>query len=248
MHDPSTAGRIPWDWRHAEFRRGALDMASLSLGVGAWALVTGVAMAKSGLGPWLALMMSFVVYAGSAQLATLPLLATGTPMWVVFAAGFCVNLRFVIFSAQWRPYFAHLRRTDRLLCGYLAGDMSYVLFMKRFPLPEEDVPAQMPYFLGASICNWVIWQALSVVGIVLADVIPTRWGLGFAGTMALLGMTYSLVSDASTRVAAVVAAMAALAAYALPLKLNIVVAIVAAVLCSFWLEKKAPQSWREASP
>jgi len=247
MHDPSTAGRIPWDWRHAEFRRGALDMASLSLGVGAWALVTGVAMAKSGLGPWLALMMSFVVYAGSAQLATLPLLVAGAPMWMVWAIAACVNLRFVIFSAQWRPYFAHLRRTDRLLCGYLAGDMSYVLFMKRFPLPEEDVPAQMPYFLGASICNWVIWQALSVVGIVLADVIPTRWGLGFAGTMALLGMTYSLVSDASTRVAAVVAAMAALAAYALPLKLNIVVAIAAAVAAGLLVDRLLSLKRRSSS-
>ena len=59
-------------------------------------------MVKSGLSVPLALLMTLTVYAGSAQLAALPLLAGGAPMWVVWAAAFCVNLRFVIFSAQWR--------------------------------------------------------------------------------------------------------------------------------------------------
>jgi predicted branched-subunit amino acid permease len=77
--------------------------------------------------------------------------------------------------------------------------------------------------------NWSAWQIPSIIGIVLADVIPTHWGLGFAGVLALLGLTYSLLSDKATAFAAVVAAGAAVAAFALPFRLYIVVAIAAAV-------------------
>ena len=71
-------------WRHPEFRRGARDISGVTLGISAWGLVTGVAMVKSGLSVPLALLMSFVVFAGSAQLAALPLLASGAPMWVLW--------------------------------------------------------------------------------------------------------------------------------------------------------------------
>ena len=36
-------------WRHPEFQRGAREMAGVSMGIAAWGLVTGVAIANSGL-------------------------------------------------------------------------------------------------------------------------------------------------------------------------------------------------------
>ena len=36
------------------------------------------------------------------------------PPWVILATGFCVNLRFVIFSAGWRRYFGALPRARRI--------------------------------------------------------------------------------------------------------------------------------------
>ena len=214
--------------RHPEFRRGAKEMAWVMPGISAWGLVTGVAMVKGGLSVPLALLMSFTVFAGSAQLAAVPLMALDAPMWVIWATAFCVNLRFVIFSAQWRPYLMHWPRRVRLLVGYFAADLTYVMFMKRFPAPEPQGP-QAEYLAGTIVSNWLWWQVPAVVGIVLADAIPAHWGLGFAGVLALLGLTYSLISDRVTALAAAVAGGAAVAAFALPLKLNIVVAIAAAV-------------------
>ena len=43
---------------------------------------------------------------------------------------------------------------------------------------------QIEYFLGGSACNWLAWQLPSIAGILLADVMPTHWGLGFAGVLA----------------------------------------------------------------
>lgn len=214
--------------RDPDFVRGLRDMLPMLPGIAAWGLVTGVAMVKSGLSVPLALLMTFTVYAGSSQLAALPLMASGAPIWVVLLTAFVVNLRFVIYSAHWRWYFGHLPRLQRLVAGYFSADINYALFMKAWPEPEPQ-PGQLPYLVGGIVVIWVGWQIPSVAGIVLADVVPPQWGLGFAGTLALIGLTASLLTDRATWVSAVVAGSAAVAAYALPYKLNIVVAVAAAV-------------------
>lgn len=227
---------------HPEFRKGASDMLSVAPGIAAWGLMTGVAMVKSGMSTVEALLMAAIVFAGSAQLASIPLILAGAPIWVILATALCVNLRFVVFSVHLRPYMMHLPLRSRLLAGYLTGDLTYVLFIKRFAHPGADVAeraGQMAYLMGNGGVNWISWTTCSVLGVVLANAIPTQWGLGFAGILALLGMLCSLANTRLRWVAAAVAGAAAVAAFALPLKLNILTAIGAAVLVCLALEKTA---------
>lgn len=226
--------------RHPEFRQGALDMLGVALGIGAWGLMTGVAIGQSGLGLAPALLMNLTVFAGSAQLAATPLILAGAPLWVVFATALCVNLRFMVFSAHMRPYLMHLPLRQRLFCGYLTGDLTYVLFVKRFAHPATDDAgreAQVAYLLANGGVNWLIWTTSSVVGVVAANFIPMAWGLGFAGILALTGMACSLASSRLRWVAAVAAAAVGVASYALPLRLNILLAIAAAVALCILLER-----------
>ncbi|EGI75444.1 AzlC family protein [Hylemonella gracilis ATCC 19624] len=221
--------------RHPAFRDGMREMFGTALGVGAWGLVTGVAMVKSGMGVGIAIFMSLVVYAGSAQLATLPLIIAGAPLWVVWLTASCVNLRFVIFSSLWRAYFGWLPRRQRLWLAYFSGDVIFAAFMKRYP-DQRPAPDQLPFFCGAAATNWLAWQSFSIAGILLANEVPLSWGLGFAGTLALLGVLLAMLFDRASWMSAGVAATAAVAAFALPLKLNILVAIAAAVAVGLLIE------------
>jgi predicted branched-subunit amino acid permease len=214
--------------RRPMFRQGVVDCRPLAIGIAAWGLVAGVATAKSGMGIPLAILMSVLVSAGSSQIAALPLIVADAPMWVVWATVACVNLRFLVFSFQYRPYFGHLPRGRRVLLSYFMGDTIFAIFLRRFPEPKHE-PGQEDYFWGASVINWGAWQVAVVVGIVAGHSVPLEWGLGFAGTMALLALTCAQLRNRSTWVAALVAACAAIAAYGLPLRLNIVVAISAAI-------------------
>ena len=230
-------------YSHPEFRLGARDMFPQAPGIAAWGLMTGVAMVKSGMSVFESLLMALLVFAGSSQLASIPLIVAGAPMWVILATGFCVNLRFVVFSLHLRPYLMHLPLWQRLTHGYLTADLSYVLFTKRFPKPareREGQRAQEAYLAGNCCVNWSSWVSASVVGIALANFIPTEWGLGFAGILCLVGILCSLASTRLRVVSAAVAGVAAVAAYSLPLKLNIVVAIAAAVLLCLTLERRPP--------
>ena len=232
--------------QHPAFRVGAMDLMPAAPGIAAWGLMTGVAMVQSGLSTFEALLMSLIVFAGSSQLAAVPLLLAGAPMWVILATAFCVNLRFVVFSAHLRPYTMHLPLWRRLVSGYLTADLTYVMFIKRYPQSSTDPverQAQQAYLAGNCLVNWLSWVCFSVLGVALANAIPTRWGLGFAGSLALLGILCSLASNRLRVVSASVAGIAAVAAYALPLRLNILVAIAAAVLLCMQLEKTA---WAQA--
>jgi predicted branched-subunit amino acid permease len=231
------------NYSHPAFREAARIMAPLATGIAAWGLMTGVAMVKSGMSVIEALAMTFLVYAGSSQLAAIPLIVAAAPAWVILATGFCVNLRFVVFSLHLRPYLMHMPRWRRLVNGYLTADMSYAMFTRRFPRPgtdEGELREQEAYLSGNYFVTWTSWMVASVAGIGLGNLIPTAWGLGFAGVLCLIGILCSLANTPLRRLSALIAGAAAVAAYALPLKLNIVVAIAIAVGASFWLEKKMP--------
>jgi predicted branched-subunit amino acid permease len=242
------------NWAHPQFRQGLNDMLPVALGIGAWGLMTGVASVKYGLSVTVSLLLSTVVYAGSSQLAAMPLLVAGAPMWVILATGFCVNLRFVVFSAHLRPYLMHLPLWKRLITGYLTADMNYVLFVQRYPEPvdatrtdfdrmDTERAAQQAYFAGNQFVSWVAWAGASTVGIALASAVPTEWGLGFAGILALTGVICSLATSRLRVLAVALGGSAAVAAFALPLKLNILVGIAAAVaICMVWEQMTTPNA------
>jgi predicted branched-subunit amino acid permease len=155
----------------------------------------------------------------------------------------CVNLRFMVFSFQYRPYFAHLPLARRIFLSYFMGDTIFAIFLRRFPEPLNGA-GQEDYFWGATVVNYGMWQIAVITGIVAGHAIPPEWGIGFAGTMALLALTCTQLRNRSTWVAAAVAACAAVAAYSLPLRLNIVVAIAAAVAVGVLAQHARPPAPR----
>ncbi len=226
--------------RLPEFREGLREMAPQAPGIAAWGLMTGVALAKSSLSGVEAWALGLLVFAGSSQLAALPLLVAGAPAWVILATAFCVNLRFVVFSLHLRPYLLHLPAWRRMAHGYFTADLSYALFTRRFAQPAGDAGgrlAQEAYLAGNCAVNWCSWTGATAVGLLLANFIPQAWGLGFAGILCLVGILCSLANTRLRVVAAAVGGAAAVAAYALPLKLNIVVAIAVAVAVCLALER-----------
>jgi predicted branched-subunit amino acid permease len=195
----------------------------------AWGLVTGVAMVKSVLTVPQAFGMSFAVYAGSSQLAVLPLLAARLPLWTVLLTAAMVNLRFVIFSAGLTPHFSYLPLRRRLLLGYFNGDIIYLMFSKR-NFPTGFQPGKEAFFWGLATGSWTAWQISSVLGILLASMIPDNWGLELAGTLALLPLIVSAVATRSTLAAVAAASVVALLAFDLPYRFGLPIAVFAAMI------------------
>lgn len=232
--------------RRAAALRGMRAVAPALVATGAWGLVTGVAMIQSGLTTAQALAMTLLVYAGSAQLAALPLLAASAPLSVIFLTAAVVNLRFVIFSAALQPYFSHFPLVRRALLGYVATDVGFAMFLSRYgdvAPSERGSDEQLWFFLGMAGGIWFAWQSMSMLGIALAAQVPQTWGLDFAAILGLIAMTIPMISGRPSIVGAVTAGVVAVLAAGLPLKLGLVAAvacgIAAAMGAELLLERRA---------
>ncbi|BAO85514.1 MULTISPECIES: AzlC family ABC transporter permease [Caballeronia] len=217
------------DTNRRAFFEGVRTFSPAVLATFSWGLVTGVAMTKSVLTVPQALGMSFLVYAGSSQLAVLPLFAAKLPLWTVLLTAAMVNLRFVIFSAGLAPHFAYLSLRRRLLLGYFNGDIIYLMFSKR-NFPTGWQPGKEAFFWGLAVSSWLSWQISSVLGILLASLIPDNWGLELAGTLALIPLIVSAIATRSTLAAVAVASVVALLTFDLPYRFGLPLAVFAALL------------------
>ncbi|TKC89754.1 branched-chain amino acid ABC transporter permease [Trinickia terrae] len=216
------------DTDRTAFKKGFRTFSPTIMAIFSWGLVTGIAMSKSVLSVPQALGMSLLVYAGSSQLAVLPLLAAKLPVWTVLLTAAMVNMRFVIFSAGLAPHFSYLSLPRRLLLGYFNGDLIYLLFQKK-GFATGYVPGKEAYFWGMAVTSWLAWQVSSVIGILLASLFPDNWGLSLAGTLALVPIMVTAIVSRSTLVAVSIAGIVALLADALPYKLALPLAVLAAL-------------------
>lgn len=230
------------------------DMLIASVAMGTWGLVTGVAMVQSGLSTWQAVGMSLMVYAGSAQLASLPLLASGTPLLLVWASAAVVNLRFVIYSVAMRPWFKSFAIPKKSLLGVGVTDVLAADFLRRFgsadprqtsaAIPSDDGQATAPiqlapirYFQWGAVSIWVVWQSMSMAGIALAHLIPPQWALEFVATLALIAMLLPMITDRSALICVGVAGVTSILFVALPLNLGLLVSVVAGVGAAMMLDR-----------
>lgn len=233
---------------------GVREALPSSLAMATWGLVTGVAMVQSGLSTAQAIGMTLLVYAGSAQLTSLPLLAASAPLAIIWASALIVNLRFVIYSAAVKPFFQRLPWGSRLLYSIGTVDVLSVNFLRRYPNPPDTQPSllqadqssavsePLAYFRWAAGFNWVVWQSSSIAGVLLAHVIPLSWGLEYVASLALIAMLLPMLLDRASLVCVGVAAVVAVLAVSLPLNLGLLIAVVAGVLAAMLVDTAVPSA------
>lgn len=238
MSNPTPAQAAARAIERQAFRDGVRISAATLPGIFAWGLVSGMAMVKAGLTVWQSLAMTLLVFAGSAQLAALPLLVAHAPVLVIFATALVVNLRFVIFSAAIGPHFGHLNWPRRIWYGYFSSDMLMAFFPHRFPHSTLADPAgKTGFFWGVSNPNWLAWQLGAIAGIVLAGQIPEAWQVGFAGTLALLGIMIPLTVNMAALAGVVVSATVAVLATGLPFRLGLLLAVVCGMVAAMLADR-----------
>ena len=223
------------------------------VGIAAWGFVVGVAMIKAKLTLAQALGMSLLVFAGSAQLAALPLMLLGTPIWVIFVTSLVINLRFVITSAIVSKHFMYLTQIQRAFWSFITMDVTTAYFIGRYPdapTNEELTPAERAarfgYLKGLCVPIWFGWQAGSISGIFIGNAIPEQWGVGFAGTLAILCILLPMTQNRAMLVGVAVTCVIAMLTLDWPYKLGMLSSVVVGMMCgmlfSAWTEKQTAQS------
>ncbi len=237
----------------AEFWAGVRAELPILVGGIPFGIIYGVLALAAGLPPLLAQAMSAIVFAGSAQFIGVQLMATGTPLAILWLTTFVVNIRHMLYSASVAPYTRHLSRPWRWLLAYLLTDEAFVVAILHYEKREErdaELPDLRPrenqqpispkhyYLLGAGLALWLGWQLSTAVGIFLGTQIPASWGLDFTLALTFIGMVVPLLKNRPTIAAAVTAGIVAVVAHQLPYQLSLIAATLAGIAVGVWLENK----------
>jgi predicted branched-subunit amino acid permease len=200
-------------------------------------LITGVAMVASGIPPLVAMLMSIFVFAGASMVASAQLLAQGTPALLIVLATLFINMRFMMYSASLRLLFKDLPLRWRLLVAYLQADNIYGLTLAKFS-DRPDAPHRLEYFLGAGIPIWIAWQLAVLGGALIGAGVPVAWRLEFAAPLAFIAMTAPFLRERAMIAAALAAGVTVIAAAALPLRLNLILAAAAGISAGLLFERR----------
>lgn len=217
------------------FREGFYHYLPYSLGFIPWALVTGIAMRGSGFSLIESMGMNLIVYGGTAQLGTLPLIVSGAPAWLIALTALVLNLRFLIFSATLAPAFKEVSHRQRWFAGYVLGDGVVAACASRL-LTEKDANWRFGYYIGPSLWAWGLWQVDTLIGILLAGHIPHNWSLEFMATIALLVLLIPMTRQTPMLLAALVGGCVAVVLHGIPLRMGLFAAIVVGMAAGFLAE------------
>jgi 4-azaleucine resistance transporter AzlC len=220
----------------AAFVSGVKAIAPVLLALIPFAVAFGTTAAGSGLSALEALGMSVFVFAGTAQLAAIPLLSAGASVAIVILTVLIINLRLTLYSASLAPHFRGLPAGWKGLLSYLLTDQAYAATITRFDDGETEEPDKRWYFLGVALAIWVTWQAAAMLGVFLGAWASEGWSLDFISPLIFITLAVPAIKDRTTAAAALSAGVTAVFAAALPLNLGLITAALAGVVGGLVME------------
>lgn len=212
------------------FLRGMRDGTPFLLVVLPFGMVYGVIATEAGLG--LAEVMGFSVFviAGASQIAALQLMVEGAPAAVVLVTALAINLRLAMYSAAIAPHLAGLPLGRRVLVAYFLVDQTYAASAIEYDRrPGMQLGEKTAYFLGMAMPVCVPWYFSTAAGALLGAGLPPGWGLDFAVPITFLALLAPMLRTLAHWAAALTSVVLALALWAVPFGLGLLIAAAAAM-------------------
>ena len=168
----------------SEFRSGLIDMMPMLIVYVPVAMLWGAVASAKGFSPLEAFLMSFFVYAGTAQFIAVDMWREPLPIAALILTTLVVNLRLVMMSASISRHIGGIAKHLHPFLMYILTDEAWAIVERR----AAKEPISLGYFLGVAFPLWPTWFLSSTLGAYLGAGIgnPATIGLDFAYTAMLL--------------------------------------------------------------
>ncbi|MCF6179330.1 MAG: AzlC family ABC transporter permease [Geopsychrobacter sp.] len=142
-------------------------------------LALGVLAQQAGIPWWAVLMMSALVFAGSAQFICVAMLAAGASTSAIILTTFIVNLRHTLMSSALAVYLPGVRRRFLAIFAYGVTDESFAVNMTRFRAGNWD---RWRALVTNQLAN-AVWIGATVTGALVGQFVPQgAFGIDYALT------------------------------------------------------------------
>ena len=193
---------------------GARTFVPVAISIAAYGVVWGVLARGAGLSLLEVILMSGLVFAGSAQFVALDLWTvtpSSLPIGPLVVAALIINLRYLLLTATLRPLFGPDQQLRGALSMFLVSDETWAVTVGEMNRGKRGTAA---FLLGACLVAYAVWMGSTVTGHVVGSAIsePAQYGLDFAFTATFIALLLGMWKGKADLVPWLVGALAAIVA------------------------------------
>ena len=214
-----------------------MDVIPLTIPVIPFGIIYGVVGVELGLSPLVTFAMSFIIFAGSSQIAFVQLYTAGASPLVMISSVLAINSRHFLYSAVLAQYLNKLNLYWKILLSYLMTDQSFSVSLSYFKKNQKKTFSHY-HMLGSGFTLWLLWQISTLSGIVLGNVIPEALGLEFAIPLTFLSLIIAELKKYDHLLIIIISGAISLITYNFPLKVYIILSAFVGLVAAFILTTK----------
>ena len=214
-----------------------MDVIPLTIPVIPFGIIYGVVGVELGLSPLVTFAMSFIIFAGSSQIAFVQLYTAGASPLVMISSVLAINSRHFLYSAVLAQYLNKLNLYWKILLSYLMTDQAFSVSLSYFKKNQKKTFSHY-HMLGSGFTLWLLWQISTLSGIVLGNVIPEALGLEFAIPLTFLSLIIAELKKYDHLLIIIISGAISLITYNFPLKVYIILSAFVGLVAAFILTKK----------
>ena len=210
--------------------RGIIDVSPLMIPVVPFGIIYGVIGMDLGIGPYMTLGLSIIVFGGASQIVLLQLFSGGASSLVILSSVGAVNSRHLLYGAVLSEHLSSLKLSWKIVLSYVMTDQAFAVSNNYFKRNNKD---NHYHLLGSGFTCWTIWQISTILGIVLGSVIPEELGLSFTISLTFLALLISDFRKFKNIIVMLVSGLVATIGYnTIPFKAYIIVAALTALIAA----------------
>jgi 4-azaleucine resistance transporter AzlC len=219
------------------FKQGFLDVIPLTIPVIPFGIIYGVTATEIGLSPMITFVMSFVIFAGSSQIAFSQLFIAGASPLVMITSVAVINSRHLLYGAVLSQYLNKLNHYWRFLLSYLMTDQAFSVSLSYF---KKNKKIYNPHFhmLGSGFTLWFLWQISTLLGIVLGNIVPEQLGLEFTIPLTFLSLIILELRKLDHLIIVMISGVTSLVSYSFPYKIYIIISALLSLSVAYILITK----------
>jgi len=171
--------------------KGILDVSPLMIPVFPFGIIYGVIGMELGIGPYMTVGLSIIIFGGASQIVLLQLFSAGSSSLVILSSVGAVNSRHLLYGAVLSEYLSTMKLTWKIILSYVMVDQAFAVSNSYFKKNKKNKNKHY-HLLGAGLTCWTIWQISTILGRFLGSVVPEELGLSFTISLTFLAL---LIND-----------------------------------------------------
>ena len=218
------------------FSRGAIDVLPLMIPVVPFGIIFGAIGIELGFGPYLTYATSIIIFSGASQIVILQLLSAGASPLIAITSSSVVSTRHLLYGAVVSQHLSHLSIYWKVGLSYLLTDQAFAVSNEYFKKNSEN-KFKHYHLVGSGLTLWLIWQATTIIGIILGSIVPDELGLTFTIPLTFLALLVNYLRKVNHLIVIILSGVSSIFFFDAPFKSYIILSSIIALFGALILTK-----------